>query len=257
MPNAERELTASPPATAAGASRAPSGSTVGGMPPRTSDQQDLVERLANHRTIGAAPYEELVWLAAHGHLERHLAGEIVSSPSIPVSGMFVLLSGRMSIHTIRSGARHKIAEWHAGDVTGVLPYSRLTTPPGEAIVEETSDLFVVPRDVIPAMARECPELTSILVHVMLDRTRFFNSTMLHDEKLKSLGKLAAGLAHELNNPAAAITRFAKTLPEHLEAAESAARALGTAALTAAETATVDRMTAECFATPLREVRSPL
>ncbi len=218
--------------------------------------EDLMARLSSHRTIGTAPRHELAWLVAHGHLERYEAGELVADPSAPVSGMYILLAGRISIHLVRNGTRHKIAEWRAGDVTGLLPYSRLTTPPGETLVEESVEMLMVPRELVPEMTRECQELTSILVHVMLDRTRFFNSTMLHDEKLKSLGKLAAGLAHELNNPAAAITRFAKTLPEYLDAAESAARALGAARLTPDEMAMAARMSAECFATPVRRVRSP-
>ena len=65
------------------------------------------------------------------------------------------------------------------------------------------------------MIRECHELTAILVHVMLDRARHFTSSYLHDEKLVSLGKLAAGLAHELNNPASAIARSAALLSTSL------------------------------------------
>jgi signal transduction histidine kinase len=188
--------------------------------------ESLVERLAGHRTIGAAPRAELAWLVRHGQL-RHLAvGDTVGSRSLPVAGMYILLSGRISIHLIRGDTRHKIAEWRAGDVSGLLPYSRLTVPPGDTTVDEPSDALLVPREHLDAMARECHEVTSILVHVMLDRARFFNSSQLHDEKLKSIGKLAAGLAHELNNPAAAITRFAKVLPDALAAAESEARAVG-------------------------------
>ena len=64
-----------------------------------------------------------------------------------------------------------------------------------------------------AMIRECHELTSILVHRMLDRARDFTSSELHDEKMVSLGKLSAGLAHELNNPASAIERSAALLED--------------------------------------------
>ena len=255
MTNTEHEVAEPQPPSAADSSRARRGSIPIALAPATD--QAILQRLSSHRTIGGAPPQELAWLVTHGQLEHYAAGETVSTPSRPVAGMFILLSGRISIHLVRNATRRKIAEWRAGDVTGLLPYSRLVAPPGDTIVEDAVDTFVVPREQLPAMISNCHELTSILVHVMLDRARFFNSTMLHDEKLKSLGKLAAGLAHELNNPAAAITRFAKTLPECLEAAESAARALGAAGLTATEVAAVARMSAECLATPVRRVRSPL
>ena len=217
----------------------------------------LVERLAAHRMLGAAPRHELAWLAAHGHLEDLRAGEVVSTPATPMTAMYVLLSGRISIHLMRDSTRHKVAEWRGGDVTGLLPYSRLVTPPGDSIVEESGEMLAIPREHVRALTREGPEVTAIVVHVMLDRARLFSSTMLHDEKLRSLGKLAAGLAHELNNPAAAITRFAKTLRACIDTLETAARAIGGAGLTPAELEAVQGAANACRAAPLEHVRSPL
>ena len=69
------------------------------------------------------------------------------------------------------------------------------------------------------MIRECHEITTILVHTMVDRSRQFTSSGLQDEKMVSLGKLSAGLAHELNNPASAIERSAALLEDRLDEAE--------------------------------------
>ena len=84
------------------------------------------------------------------------------------------------------------------------------------------------------MIRECPSVTATLVHAMVDRARHFTSADLRDEKLIALGKLAAGLAHELNNPASAVVRSAKLLPEALSGAETAAKDLATARLSASQ-----------------------
>jgi signal transduction histidine kinase len=92
---------------------------------------------------------------------------------------------------------------------------------------------------------------------MVDRARHFTSSVSHDEKLKSLGKLAAGLAHELNNPASAIVRSAKGLTDHLTGVEDASRTLGGAGLTATQLAAVEAVREICLATPVTSVRSPL
>jgi len=106
--------------------------------------------------------------------------------------------------------------------------------------EEPTEIFVVPRAEVPALIRECYELTAIFVHAMLDRARQFTSSDLHEEKMSSLGKLAAGLAHELNNPASAVARSAKGLRLGLSELEAAARALGAARLSEAQQAAVNR-----------------
>ena len=218
---------------------------------------DLVDRLAAHQTVGAAPREELEWLAAHGSLWHLDDGDVLVAAGAPVDGLFIVLTGHVAIFVDRGAGRHKVMEWRAGDVTGVLPYSRLVNAPGDSIAQEPTDIFVVHRDHLPAMIRECHQVTSILVHKMLDRARVFTSSGLHDEKMISLGKLSAGLAHELNNPVSAIERSASLLIDRLEDAELATRALGAARLTDRQLAAVDEVRASCLAAQVPGVLSPI
>jgi signal transduction histidine kinase len=218
---------------------------------------DLVDRLTAHKTLGAAPREELAWLASHGSLRFFKEGDVVSVKSTPVEGLFVVLTGHFAIFVDRGAGRHKVMEWRGGDVGGVLPYSRLVTPPGNSLALEPSEILVVPRGHLTAMIRDCHEVTSILVHKMVDRARLFTSSDLHDEKMVSLGKLSAGLAHELNNPASAIERSAALLEERLEEAERATRELGAARLTEPQFTAIDTVRASCLATPAQGVLSPI
>ena len=218
---------------------------------------DLVDRLAAHKTLGAAPREELAWLASHGSLRQLQVGDVLTSKGARVEGLFVVLSGRIAILVDRGAGMHKIMEWREGDVTGLLPYSRLVTPPGDTIAQEPSTVLAVHRDLLPAMIRDCYAITSILVHTMVDRARVFTSSDLHDEKMVSLGKLSAGLAHELNNPASAIERSAVLLEDRLDDTERATRALGASRLSDAQLAAVDAVRKSCLASRVHGVRSPI
>lgn len=219
--------------------------------------RDLIDRLAEHKTLGIAPREELAWLATHGSLRRLSAGEVLSHKGVPVEGLYVVLSGHLSLSADRGAGLQKMIEWRAGDVSGVLPYSRLVSPPGDAIAQEPTEILSLGREHIRALTHECFEITSILVRTMLDRARLFTSSELHNEKMISLGKLSAGLAHELNNPASAIERSASLLEDRLEDSEKATRALGAARLSDDQLAAVDEILASCLARQTQTVLSCL
>jgi signal transduction histidine kinase len=206
-----------------------------------------LERLSAHRTLTAVPHEQIAWVAAHGVFRELDPGVILTSMNGQVEGLHVVLSGHLTIHVDRGAGRRKIMEWRGGDVTGLMPYSRLVAPPGDVIAEEPTEVVTVHRDDFTEMIRECHELTAVLVHIMVDRARHFTSSYLHDEKLVSLGKLAAGLAHELNNPVSAIARSASTLPGSLLEAEASSRNIGAIGLNAAHMATVEKIREACFA----------
>src|SRR5262249_20999264 len=213
----------------------------------STESDSLLERLAAHRLLAGAPREQLAWLAARGRLVRLETRHVLSPKTGPVLGLYIVFSGHLSIHIDRGAGPHKVMEWHGGDVTGLLPYSRLVAPPGDVKAEEPTELLLIPREELPDLIRDCYELTSILVHVMLDRARHFTSSDLLEEKMSSLGKLAAGLAHELNNPASAVVRTATELAKRLSEVETAARALGAARLSEAQQAAVDRARELCLA----------
>jgi len=208
---------------------------------------ELVDRLAAHRTIGSAPREELEWIAAHGRIRSLAAGELLSSHQRAVEGLYFVLSGLVTIHVDRGAGSRRVMEWRAGDVTGVLPYSRVQKPPGDAVVEEAAEVFMIGRDLLPDFIKHCYVCTGLLVHVMTDRARQFAASDFHDEKMMSLGRLAAGLAHELNNPASAAARSAKLLVTTLDDLDGAGRALQQAHLNDGQLEELGRLRATCLA----------
>ncbi|MGE0638867.1 MAG: ATP-binding protein [Thermoanaerobaculia bacterium] len=219
-------------------------------------ESELLERLQGHRTVSVAPREELVWLARNGYYRETPAGSLMYESGKPIGFLAVILKGHIDIRVERGGAYRRVMEWHAGDVTGTLPFSRMKAPPGESRILEKVEAVHLDSAKFPELIRECPGLTAVFVHLMLDRARVFRASDLQEDKLASLGRLAAGLAHELNNPASAAARSAERLSSKLGEAELAYGALARAGLSDAEHAVFERMRNCCAKTETASFRSP-
>ena len=217
----------------------------------------LVERLANVKILKNVPRAEIEWLADHGKVEHYEAGKVFRPHDENLPGLTLLLTGAVAIHVDLMGIQRRVMQWHGGDLTGVLPYSRMSKPPGDTIVHEAADVFEVDKEHFSEMTRACPEFTAVCVHTMLDRARHFTGRDFQDEKLASLGKMSAGLAHEMNNPASAANRSAKRLAEQKVEAEDSARQLFAAGLNAEQLAALDEARAFCLLVPPSFLDTPL
>src|SRR5258708_35785911 len=100
-----------------------------------------------------------------------------------------------------------------------------------------------PASLFPALVQKMPELTTRLVGLMSDRIRETTRFEQQRDRLVSLGKLSAGLAHELNNPASAAKRAASQLRDILKKIKSASLELGRRDLTSAQKAEIEKLEA--------------
>ena len=162
------------------------------------------------------PSEQLQWFLDHSTQITLQVGEQVFVPNAPTKGTYIIIEGGLRLCMPQGKEMREVAVFESKDITGHLPFSRAKTTFGNAeVVSELTVLFF-PIEHEEAMIRSQFELTQALVHVMANRIRDFTAMQQQNEKMMALGKLSAGLAHELNNPASAVVRGSASLLNHLK-----------------------------------------
>src|SRR5712664_3312051 len=186
------------------------------------------------------PEEQIAWFLDHSQ-EIHLtAGETYVRQGDPADSMFVILEGQYQWRG-EFGGETVVLAGKAGDVTGVLPFSRMKqfTVTGRAVTD--GRVLKFPTSLFSELVQKMPELTTRLVGLMSDRIREATRFEQQRDRLASLGKLSAGLAHELNNPASAAKRATSQLREILKKIKDASHELGKRDLTSAQKSEIEKL----------------
>src|SRR5271155_4141506 len=186
------------------------------------------------------PDDQITWFLSQSQ-ELHLkAGESYSRQGDPADAMFVVLEGQLQGRG-EIGGEAVVFDIEQGSVTGTLPFSRMKqfTVGGRAVTDSRALRF--PASLFPELVQKMPELTKRLVGLMADRIRETTRMEQQRDRLASLGKLSAGLAHELNNPASAAKRAASQLRDVLKKIRDASHELGSRDLTVAQNAEIENL----------------
>jgi signal transduction histidine kinase len=188
------------------------------------------------------PDDQLTWFISQSQELVLKAGDVYSRQGDPADAMFVILEGHLQGRGELNGETF-VFDLEPGDVTGVLPFSRMKqfTVGGRALTDAHALRF--PSALFPDLVQKMPELTKRLVGLMSDRIRETTRLEQQRDRLASLGKLSAGLAHELNNPASAAKRAASQLRHILKKIRDASLELGKRDLTPAQKAEIEKLEA--------------
>jgi signal transduction histidine kinase len=191
----------------------------------------LIDDLRKIEVFSDLPEEHLAWLAGKFEEVRLQPREVFIREGDPADWLFVVLEGEIRFQ--RAGVPDApVFTAGAGRVTGLLPFSRLTRYGGTGQAVLPTRGLRLHRNFFPEMLQRMPQLGQRLVAIMSDRIRETARVETQRDKLVALGKLSAGLAHELNNPAAAAQRATASLRETLETVRDASIRLARHALSA-------------------------
>lgn len=183
----------------------------------------LAQQLKTVPVFADLSEEDLAWLAARMKLGHYSPGEIIAEEGSPADRMWIILEGETRGRRENAIGDGRTYSARAPHVTGMLPYSRLTHVPLTIRAMTPAVIASLAASYFPEVLERLPVLGPRLVGVLADRIRETTRTDQQREKLTALGKLSAGIAHELNNPAAAVRNAAINL-------QQAVRALRTAGL---------------------------
>src|ERR1700728_3516602 len=186
------------------------------------------------------PDDQLDWFISQSQEMRLKPGESYTRQGDPADAMYVILEGHLQVKGELNGENVSF-DIETGDVTGVLPFSRMKTfsVGGRAITDSHALKFSASR--FPELVQKMPELTQRLVGLMSDRIRETTRMEQQRDRLASLGKLSAGLAHELNNPASAAQRATSQLRHMLTKIRNASQELGRRDLTPAQKSEIEKL----------------
>jgi len=173
-------------------------------------RSEIIAALRTIPSLDGLTEEEYGWFATHGTERVGDDGAMVFAEGSPCDRMVFILKGEVHVRRHNAGP---MTLWigRAGQMTAKLPFSRMKIYGGEGYLVGPGWSLDIHEDLFPDMLAAIPSMTQRCVSTMMDRVREVTRMEQQAEKLAALGKLAANLAHELNNPASAAQRSASSL----------------------------------------------
>jgi signal transduction histidine kinase len=189
------------------------------------DDQRITAIVAALRTIEGLEgltEEEFTWLASHGTEKFANDGDFVFSQGTPPHHLMFILSGEVLVHR-HSSSPVSVLIGQTGRITGKTPFSRIKAWNADGRSSGKTWILELHDSRFPELLTAIPSMTQRIVQVLLERNREYTRAEEQIGKLAALNKLAANLAHELNNPASAAKRAAVHLQSASESDQEHAR----------------------------------
>ena len=182
-------------------------------------QTITIEDLKKVIALRDLPDEHLRWILDHSEYGEFADGDLMVKYGADADVMWIILEGKVVFYMYVNGRQVYYFTFEnndlSGGVSGLLPYSRMKTSPGYSYASGSVRILKFNKKYFHDLEALNPDFTQRLIGYMTERARIFATTKLQHEKVNALGNLAAGIAHELNNPAAAINRISNELDERL------------------------------------------
>jgi len=143
-------------------------------------------------------------------------GTDIVPPGSLCDAFYVLLDGEVEIRKFdKEGEPPRSMTMDAGEAFGEMGLLKGTRTGFDLVANTASRIVRFDEEAFWQLMFSCPRVRAAILGNMARRLESYQINAVHREKLASLGTLAAGLMHELNNPGAAALRAASQLRENL------------------------------------------
>ena len=198
---------------------------VAAAPATPTAPEEVVAALRTIPALEGLTDPEYRWFAHHSTERVGPDGALIFREDEPCFHMIIILRGEVMAQRRKSGPVARFVG-RTSRVTGKLPFSRMKAWGADGSSVGPVWVLDIHEDLFSEMLQAIPSMTQRCVTLLLDRVRDFTRMDEQAEKLIALGKLAANLSHELNNPASAAQRSATSLSAELRNADEAKYRLG-------------------------------
>lgn len=116
--------------------------------------------------LGELSDTDVEWLIATGMKQNLDAGQILIDQGTPITTLFIVLDGQLSVVAVRSGRENELARLGTGEIVGEMSFVDSRPPSARVKALTPSVVLAIPRPVLVAKLEQDAEFASRFYHAL-------------------------------------------------------------------------------------------